>query len=334
MALKFRKKYSLSVDLQGAGAATVVGPQLPTSPLAPDAPLSLNVRLPFTCEFSVNRNNMAEANDASFTVYGLGKSIRNFLRKDRYNTNIERAIEFWAGYDTPPTNVKLNRARSVGQQSPEQIAAEAAQLYTMVFRGNLYEAWSEREPGGMWRTQLSAQTGIFAFQHSHTARSYPAGTPKRQIILELIADLPGLLLGAVGNFPGSITRGTTYNGATIEAIKELTDGRFYVDNGRVYCLQDNEYLPASVPVISERSGLVGVPRKESSFVHVRTLFEPGLLVGQRVRLESQTSPENNGEYKLTGLSHVGVISAAVASTVFTTAQLTNYDPLMFEVHQG
>lgn len=335
MALKFRKTYSLAVDLaQGAANVAASAGKLSTTSsnigaAIPGSASSVTIRPPFTLDFDVQRAHLADANCADFTAHGLGPSLRKSLYKDLYNTAEAdlRSVEFWGGYKPPPTNVKLTLAQST---NPGQLAAEATALYTLLFRGNVYRAYSDRD-GGAWRTRIECQTGNYAYQHAHSSRSYSAGTPKRQIILDLISDLPNLRLGAVGDFPGSISRGHSYSGSSLEYIKELTDGHFYVDNERVFCLNDNEYIPGSVPVISAASGLVGAPRREQTFVTARMMFEPGLLIGQAVQLKSVAVPEANGTYKITGLTHQGTISDAIASSVFTTVTMTNYDPLTVEV---
>ena len=51
------------------------------------------------------------------------------------------------------------------------------------------------------------------------------------------------------------------------------------------------------------------------------IFEPRLLVGQALYLESTTEKNFNGNYKVIGFKHAGNISGSVASKVITSANL-------------
>jgi hypothetical protein len=109
----------------------------------------------------------------------------------------------------------------------------------------------------------------------------------------------------------------------MDTIRQLTGGNVYVDNGKLFVLADNEYLETpTVPVINAASGLLATPVWEESIIHFTMLFEPSLVCGQLVTLESSTEPDLNGTYKVVSLRHSATISAAVAGDAVTEVGLS------------
>jgi molybdate-binding protein len=53
------------------------------------------------------------------------------------------------------------------------------------------------------------------------------------------------------------------------------------------------------------------------------IFEPRVICGQFVTLESSTDASFNGDYKITSVKHRGVISPVVSGDAITTLGLDN-----------
>lgn len=255
--------------------------------------VTLKVDPPFTLEFDIQRNVLSSANHASFRVYNLNANNRNQLRLNVDNYDIEREIRLVAGY---------------GDNLP------------VVFKGNLTQAWSVRE-GVNFITQLEAFDGGFAFKNGITAQQFPANTPQSTIIETLLASLPGVDVGAVGSYPGSITRGNSYSGTTTDLLREITGGGFFIDNGKANCLGDSECLLGEIAVISAETGLLGTPVRENTILHFDMIFEPRLVIGQQIQLISKTDKEVTQLYKVISLHHRGTISEAVCGSAITTVGL-------------
>ena len=87
-------------------------------------------------------------------------------------------------------------------------------------------------------------------------------------------------------------------------------------------LQNNEVLSdVSIPKITSTSGLLGTPRRRDAQLEIDLIFEPKMVVGQLVEVESSTASVFNGQFKVIGIHHSGTISGAVASEVKTTLNL-------------
>lgn len=254
---------------------------------------TLTIEPPFTIEFDIMRNIFSSANFSTIRILNLSANNRNKIRKDVSDYLDLRAIELKAGY---------------GSNLP------------VIFSGNVSQAWSVRE-GTNFITQIESFDGGFAFANGITSETFPANTAQATVIETLLKALPGVTVGAVGEYPGSLSRGNSYVGNTCDLLRELTGGGFFIDNRKANCLGNNEYLDGEIQVINAQAGLLGTPIREQSILHFSMLFEPKLIVGQKVRLESQTDVNFNGEYKVISVEHRGTISEAVCGDATTLVGL-------------
>lgn len=272
-------------------------------------PFDLSVTLPFTVEFDITRNNLSSAGVAQIRIYNLSEKTRNLIRHDSCDYGSFKAVELRAGYGT--------------------------NLVT-IFSGNITTASSVRE-GVNFITTLECLDGGFAYVNGVVnLPPFPAGTLIRTVIETIAASgLPNVTIGAIGDYPGTISRATAYTGNTMYVLNQLTSGGAYIDSGKFYALGMNEYVAglSSVGVISAGSGLLNTPVLQQNIMHFEMLFEPGLQIGQQVFLDSITAPKSvassakgnsslsasnfNGQYKIISVKHRGVISDAVCGSCTT-----------------
>ncbi len=253
------------------------------------------VRPPFTMEFDINRNILSSANTSSIRVLNLSKSKRDVIRKNVNDFNDLRLISLRAGY---------------GEDLP------------VAFTGNVNQAWSFRENVD-FVSQMECYDGGFDFVNAHTSRTVAAGTPRKDIPSLLVQDFKTVQLGAIGgSLQGKIFRGQPLKGNTMSLLRQMTGGSFFVDNGRLNILADNEYIAtSSIPVINAASGLLGSPIWQDSIIHFSMELETNLIAGQVVDLDSETEPSLNGRYKVISLHHKGVISEAIGGSAVTEVGL-------------
>jgi hypothetical protein len=254
---------------------------------------TLEIKPPFTMEFEIHRNSFSSANVASFRIYNLAPNSRGQIRKDYLDTQDLRTLEFRAGYGKD---------------------------LALAFKGNINQAWSIRE-GSNIITQIECFDGGFAYQNAITGDQFAGGTAQTDVIKKLVKSLPGVNPGAVGSFPGVISRGNSYSGPTTDILSDLANGGFFIDNGKAHCLGDGECLDGSIPTINAKSGLLGTPVLENKYVNLQMVFEPGIKIFQLVNIDSNTSDHFNGTYKVISIKHAGIISSSVAGAVVTSLGL-------------
>jgi hypothetical protein len=253
----------------------------------------LDIEPPFTIEFDITRNVLTSANVCSIRIYNLSENNRNQIRKNICNYGDFRTVRLRAGY---------------GENIP------------IIFVGNITQAWSARE-GVNFITSIECFDGGFAFANSLTSKTYPSGTSQANILSDLMKNLPGVSLGAVGSYPGQISRGNAYSGSTVNLLNELSGGGFFVDNGKANCLGNSECLKGDLVLINSDSGLLGTPVLERDILNFDMIFEPRLMVGQKIRLESSTDKNFRNDWKVISLKHRGMISESVCGEVITSVGL-------------
>jgi len=255
---------------------------------------TIKIGPPFTVEFDITRNTLTSANVAQFRVYNLSPENRNQIRFNVFDTGIFRGLKFEAGYGS-----------DLG----------------IAFSGGINIAWSVRE-GVNFISQIECFDGGFAFANGTTNQQFPAGVAQKSVIAAISKDLPHTSTGAIGSYPGVLSKGNAYSGNTGKILDELTGGGAFIDNGIFNALNSNEYIAETndITVINTESGLLGTPIREPSVVRFDMLFEPRLSVGQKINLQSETEEAYNGVYKVTGVKHRGVISGAVCGSAITTGE--------------
>jgi len=269
------------------------------------------IKPPFTVEFEIVRNDFSSANYSSIRIYNLGEKTRSQIRVDSWDIASFKKVLFQAGY-LNPSNL-----------SP--VIAQTKSNLPVIFSGIIQRAWSVRE-GVNFITQMENYDGGEAFQLARTNTQFTSKTPNDTVINNLVDSLKsnGVTKGAVGNnFGGTTSRGKSYTGNTCDLLSDLTNGGFFIDNQKAYCLTDDEALDVGdLLVINSQTGLLGTPVREQSRVHLDMIFEPRIQIGQQVKVESQTEKNNfNGFYRVVAVHHKGMISEAVCGDAITTLTL-------------
>lgn len=257
---------------------------------------TLTYQLPFTVEFDITRNVFSSANVASIRVFNLNVNSRNQILKNVTDYDDVRTLTLQAGY---------------GINTPT------------IFSGNISQAWSVRE-GVNFITQMESFDAGFAFVNGTINQQFPAGTPQATITKNIAAAFPGVSLGTLSKTVGTngtIPRGNSYSGNTADILRDQVGGAFFIDNGKIHILADNECLSGSVSLINAENGLLGTPVREQTIINFDMVFEPRLIVGQILELQSSTAQNFNGQYKVISLKHRGMISAAICGDAITSVGL-------------
>lgn len=255
----------------------------------------ITVAYPLTVMLHVSRNTLASANTANFRIYNLSEKNRMLILKDRWNPDIYRQIVVYAGYQSEP---KL----------------------PVIFQGNILSAQSYRE-GVDWITEIEALDGGFGIINGQVSTTLPSGWSFTELFNSTIQTMKNVTKGAIGDFNGQNARGVTLLGNSWDIINKNVgnDGTAFIDNEQVNILKDGEYRssPGLITVINADSGLLGTPRRYDKTIQIQILFEPRIIVGQKIQLES-LEPVFNGIYKVIGISHRATISEAIGGEAVTT----------------
>lgn len=277
---------------------------------------AIEITNPLTVEFDIDRNTASSLNSASFRIYNLSEKNRNLIFQNRTSINNlgkRKKVIFQAGYNTA-----LNRDSDL----------------TTIFIGDLLEAYSYRQ-GVDVITYINAQDGGFAAYNTKTNTTLQKGLSLKDIASNLIAGFKenGVEKGAIGNIEGTAKTTTALNGNNFSLLTKDYKDQVFIDLEKINILNPNEYIKTSgkVLLITSESGLLATPLRQGSDIIVDMLFEPRVVVGQLIEINAKFNPLFNGQYKVMGIKHSGVISEAISGDCKTTLQLYIGNELLGEL---
>lgn len=244
---------------------------------------------PLTLQFNIVRNTLAQSNTGDFTIYNLAKATRSAIFQDRFATQTIKYITLSAGYEGN---------------------------LVQVFRGKIQECYSKR-------VGVDVLTNIKAWDIGVNERvmcvTFQAGTTFKEAIKNVLAQAP-YDLGAIGDIQGTFKTDTSFVGTPLNIANQITNGHTFVDNGTVNTLNNNECLDTGVLVLNDKT-LIGTPERRNQSVTANIIFNPNLMVGQLIEVQSSIASEFSGTYYLGGMTHSGTISGAEAGQRITTVDL-------------
>lgn len=255
----------------------------------------LEIELPFTMEFDIQRDTLAGINTARITLYNLSEYNRNLLwyDEDTYEVFNYITVKLYAGYGPGPQ-------------------------WPLVFTGQVQQGWSYRQ-GVDFLSVMVCHDGGIAYQNAVSSATFRAGQDQQVILETIIRDLGqyGVSIGAVTELAGKLAKGVSYSGQTVDILRQITNGNFFIDNLQANVLTAEDVIGGNQVLINGLSGLLGTPLKRNRLVTFTMLFEPRLTAGSTVNLQSSTLLAYNGIYKIVGFHHRGVISAVVSGEAIT-----------------
>lgn len=270
--------------------------------------ISYTIPPEFSLQLEINRNAYQGANSGGFQIYNLSENIREAIRKDWGKIFTFRKIELQAGYGND---------------------------FGLIFTGNIQTCQSYRDQqASSFVTTIDAYDAGYALQNTVFNKSYNEGTSYGKITTDVIKSLPQVSLGAIGateQLNQTIKRGNPYSDKAANILGTFAPGLVFIDNGKANVLANNEVIDAPELEISAATGLLGTPIRQETKVLVEIIFNPKVRVGQKIMLKTTQRPGGyninvDGEYKVLGVHHSGMISPVVASPIITKLELLNVRP--------
>lgn len=172
-------------------------------------------------------------------------------------------------------------------------------LVDQVFVGSVTTAKTQRA-GPDITTEVEAADGGESLLNASFNQKYPAKTPLWQILQDVARAmdvLPGVVLG-LPNY--SISRAQTLCGGCSQVLHVCLDKHgltFSVQNGKLNILPKNAHLDTAAIVVSQNTGMLGVPSVTGDALRFEALLNPRLVPGQLVLMQSK-NPQAAGFYKV------------------------------------
>lgn len=237
-------------------------------------------------EFAIDKDSSSSPNSAEITIYNLTESHRNSVGKEFDKITLE------AGY-IPPSG-----SGNVG----------------IIFKGAVRDVEHRRE-GPNILTIISCGDGTKALKRATISKSFPKGTPVKDVVDELSKQLEkeGVSRGE-WKFPDDVKEKKFKRPYAVcgSCSRELdTIGR---GNGFYWSLQNEtlEIVPGDgfiggVVLISPETGMIGTPAITDNGVRVSALLNPEIRPNRRIQLKSETLEMNgdDGMYRVSSVSYSG-----------------------------
>lgn len=225
----------------------------------------------------IKKDNTTSANSCNIELYNLGTTTRKLLKKSRLDTNINRIVRVYAGYQYD---------------------------LVLIYTGTIEVASSEKQ-GANFITKIQVRDD-FAMLNSTTQQTITKDYSKNPLIL-LANDLKQTKIGVISKniTPINISsRGRVFNGKTWDLLRtNIKLAEIYIDNMQLYIMKQNEVLNDYELVISNESGMIGEPKEYDGYLEMSLIFEPLASLNHLVKVDSEIAPEYNGEYKVIGIQH-------------------------------
>lgn len=269
-----------------------------TIQMVEDKTKAIVIEPPFTIEFDINRNTGSQANTGNFKIYNLSASTRKNIFQDLFQLSADRKVIFEAGYN--------------------------GQLSTL-FIGTLKTAYSGRK-GTEIITEINAwDDGFGSMLTTYSAKTYSAGWTQKDLLkaqMRAMCSTNGLEMGEVGEFDiNPQPRGVSIVGNTFAVLNKHADGLVFIDNNRIHALNNHEVIDGLVQKIDSSTGLLGTPKRQDAKLMIDCIFEPRIVIAQVIECESDVQPQYNGQYKVMGVHHNGIISENISGECRTGLQL-------------
>jgi len=173
---------------------------------------------------------------------------------------------------------------------------------TLVFAGNIINAWGDFQNMPDVFLHIQAQAAFFAQIKAIPPRSFKGGVDVASVMRQIARD-SGL---AFENNGVQVQLVDVYlAGSGTEQIKELAKAAgidYYVDDKTLAIAPPNVPRGGMVALVSRSTGLVGYPAFDSIGVTFQTLFNPAIQFGGRVQLETDIL-QAAGEWVVVSLAY-------------------------------
>lgn len=244
--------------------------------------------------FSLGKGQFGNSGANTSTLSGLrisakvikaGPPAMSTLQLDVYGMKLDMMNQL----STLGMAVQLQRRNTVTVE-----AGDAGGKLTKVFQGTIYNAWLDPEGAPDTVFRVEAQAGLIEAVSTSESTSYPNG-PDVAVVMKTLAGKMGLAFENNGVSvhlpPGSYFYGSPRSQALQAA--QAANIESVIDNGVLAIWPKNQARKGAVPLINKDTGMRGYPTYTSSGLRVVCLFNPAIIFGGQVKVESLLKPATN-----------------------------------------
>lgn len=174
----------------------------------------------------------------------------------------------------------------------------------VIFTGNITKVVHEKD-GPDIASKIELADGGNKYRNARISKGIPPGAKITQAIDELIKAMD-LTKGPIIGIPkGQYANGLTMQGLAKDRLDEICKSnglRWSIQDGSIQIIPEKKTTLDSVVIVSPDTGLIGSPNKTKNGIEFKTLLQPVLKPGKRVKMESRFI---NGIFKISTVNHSG-----------------------------
>lgn len=258
----------------------------------------ITIEPPFTMHMQTNTGIQNTAsNTGHFQFFNLSEDVKNTLWIDIWNYSRKYIfMRLYAGY---------------GDNLP------------LIFAGYVTQCFSFKEGGSTdFITEIVTNNNGMMLDYEYINATFVKGTKLSDIIKYATANDQYTHVGYITPDISPLKRDKTFIGQPLDLLKREYGGySVYIDNDEINILGNRDVVPGEIQIISDKSGLLGSPKRSNAWVECDMVFEPQLRAGQAIALNSSTLPFLNRAYKIIQVEHRGTISPVECGKLVTTVTL-------------
>lgn len=234
---------------------------------------AISIKPPIRIQFDSVKSVDGGLNSCRVRVYNLSKDKRKKLIKEDTDINTKMPFLLKCGYN------KIEK----------------------IFQGFILESFSEKS-GSDIVTTIVAMDGLVDAQGSYTSQTVKKG----DAINVILKDMPNTTRAKISERP-VVTRAKVLVGNSLKLVENnlKDDETYFIDEGKLYIIKQNEVISNLVPLVNASTGLLNTPTKKKYEVTFNTLLNPSIKIGGQVKLESIYAENLNGTYKVLTITYRG-----------------------------
>lgn len=232
------------------------------------------IKPPLRIDFSVSKSISGQLNKMILNAYNLSSPKRLAFVKDVEDVSVI-PLHLFVGYQS---------------------------RLELIFKGTISKCANERK-GADIVTRINCFDGGSDFFDSFICKTV---TKSDVVIDTILENMPRLTKGKITTRP-ILTRPRVLVGSPAKLLNNMIDEEehWFVDNEKLYILDEGEVVGTYIPEVSARTGLISAPSRESTRVTFKMLIDPSVKIGSRVNLKSTVAPHLNGIYKIEDIDYNG-----------------------------
>lgn len=193
--------------------------------------------------------------------------------------------------------IQLVRRNTVLLQAGDKDAGMAT-----VFQGTITNAWADFQGQPEVAFQVESHTALLQAVKPVPSSSYPQPTDVAVIMSSLAAQMQLKFenSGVTGKLPISYFYGSARDQA--HKVAEAANIEMILDDQIMAIWPKGGSRGGLIPLISKETGMIGYPAYTSKGIMVKTVYNPSVGFGQKIKVQSTLDPAN-GEWVVYGLDH-------------------------------